>query len=292
MTDAVRRLLDGIIDYAGLFPPAKLPMKESVDNFLRYRAGPEGWIMDRFVCASANLADLADELKPRNLDEPVPVSVIGKAPTTAEDWGDSLVHDAEAMTRFIERVKDAADIEGYEIRVPDQAGIADYVRDLRSFNQVEVYCELPWTDGLKDSLGVIAEEEWLGAKARTGGLEPSAFPSPESLAEFLQQCHQLEIKYKLTAGLHHPFRQGHMHGFLNAAIAASLLQAHDLSKSEVKEILSEEDSAAFVLKDGKLAYKDLGAALEDIDEARGLFVSYGCCSIEEPLDDLRKFGLC
>ena len=292
MTDALARLLDGIIDYAGLFPPAKLPMGESVDHYLRYRSGPESWIMDRFVCASSRLGELAEDLKGRQVDEPIAVSVIGKAPASAEDWGDSLVHDAEAMTRFIERMKDAADVEGYEIRIPDHAGIDDYLRDLRSFSQVEVFCELPLGEGLSDSLGAIAEQEWLGAKARTGGLEPAAYPSPDSLSEFLQQCQQLDVKYKLTAGLHHPFRRGHEHGFLNAAVAVTLLQAHDLSRKEVAAILADEDASAFVFSGEKLAYKDLDATVEDIDDARGLFVSYGCCSIDEPLTDLRDSGLC
>ena len=37
---AVRLLLDSVLDYAGLFPPAKLDMAPTVANFARYRRSP------------------------------------------------------------------------------------------------------------------------------------------------------------------------------------------------------------------------------------------------------------
>lgn len=297
MTDALARLLEGVIDYAGLFPPAKLGMAEAVANYLKYREGSSAWIMDRFVCGSARLGELADELKGHQIETPIPVSVIGQAAADRDAWGDALVHDAQSMTRFFEEVGDKADLEAFEIRLPDHKNLNEYLRDLKSFNQVEVYAELPWAPEMADSLGIIAEQEWMGAKARTGGLEASAFPSTEDVAGFLQQCSQMEVEFKLTAGLHHPFRQyddsvkTKMHGFLNVLGAFALLQAHDLSRGEVAEILECEDPKAFRLSGQNLAYKDLNAGLEDIEDARDLFVGFGSCSIEEPLQDLRKIGL-
>jgi len=298
MTDALARLLEGVIDYAGLFPPAKLDMAGSVANYLKYRESSEAWIMDRFVCSSARLGEFAEELKGHQIETPIPVSVVGQAAAGHDAWGDALVHDAEAMTRFLERAGEKADLEAFEIRLPDHKHLDEYLRDLKSFNQVEVYCELPWGDEMADSLGLIAEQEWLGAKARTGGLEASAFPAAEDVAGFLQQCSQLEVEFKLTAGLHHPFRKydesvkTKMHGFFNVLAAFTLLQAHDLSRGEVAEILECEDPALFRVDGQNLAYKDLGAVLEDIEDARDLFVGFGSCSIEEPLHDLRKVGLC
>ena len=40
---AIRALLTGSIDYAGLFPPAGLDMASAVENYARYRAGPDAW---------------------------------------------------------------------------------------------------------------------------------------------------------------------------------------------------------------------------------------------------------
>ena len=35
MHASLRALLEGVIDYAGLFPPAKLPLPEALANYLR-----------------------------------------------------------------------------------------------------------------------------------------------------------------------------------------------------------------------------------------------------------------
>ena len=294
MTGALHRLLGGVFDYAGLFPPAKLTMTEAVENFLRYRAGDEAWLLDRFVCTTSRLEELRQELSKHVIEEPVPITVIG---STGVDWGDGLEHDAEAMTRFIERVGDQADIEAFEVRVPDHEKIQDYLRDLRSFNQVEVFCELSWGPQVQDSLGLIAEQDWLGAKARTGGLDAAAFPPSEDLAAFIQQCVQLELEFKLTAGLHHPYRshreevETKMHGFLNVLVATALAQANDLTSKETAEILAAEDPAAFQFTETAMKFGDWTADIEDIDDARALFVGIGSCSIEEPLQDLREHNL-
>ena len=46
---ALRSLLAGAIDYAGLFPPAALPMAAAVDNFDEYRVGDASWMLGRLV---------------------------------------------------------------------------------------------------------------------------------------------------------------------------------------------------------------------------------------------------
>ena len=43
MLPSEHALLTGILDYAGLFPPAQLPMPEAVRRYQRHRASGEGW---------------------------------------------------------------------------------------------------------------------------------------------------------------------------------------------------------------------------------------------------------
>src|SRR4051812_41630301 len=65
MTFGLRTLLAGIIDYAGIFPPARLPLEQAIRNYARYRQGPASWMLGRFVCPAAQLTPLApliDEL--------------------------------------------------------------------------------------------------------------------------------------------------------------------------------------------------------------------------------------
>src|SRR5690348_3919368 len=57
---ALRTLLAGAVDYAGLFPPAGLDMDAAVRHHAAYRASPERWLLGRFVVPAARLDELAD----------------------------------------------------------------------------------------------------------------------------------------------------------------------------------------------------------------------------------------
>src|SRR5262245_52201803 len=63
MKASLRALLSGVIDYAGLFPPAKLPMTEAVANYLRYRESEEAWMLGRFVCPAARLKEIPEGVR-------------------------------------------------------------------------------------------------------------------------------------------------------------------------------------------------------------------------------------
>src|SRR5687768_14733348 len=57
---SVRTLLSGIVDYAGLFPPSMVSMREAVANFAAYRSGPYGWMLGRFVLPAARLNEFVE----------------------------------------------------------------------------------------------------------------------------------------------------------------------------------------------------------------------------------------
>ena len=61
---ALRTLLAGSIDYAGLFPPAGLDMATSVRQYADYRRHPDAWALGRFVVPAARLAELEREAAP------------------------------------------------------------------------------------------------------------------------------------------------------------------------------------------------------------------------------------
>ena len=65
MLASVRAMFAGIVDYAGMFPPANLPLEQAIRNYARYRQEPESWMLGRFVCPAEQLAELSpfvDEL--------------------------------------------------------------------------------------------------------------------------------------------------------------------------------------------------------------------------------------
>lgn len=296
MNAVLRAMLEGVIDYAGLFPPAKLPMKDALTEYLELVEGPDSWIVDRFACNIGRLPDLAVELAEHPEEPNVLVSVIGTAQPDHKHWKHGLEHDAAVMTKFISDAESHGDIQAFEIRVPDHKFIDEYVRDLRQFTGVDVFIELPWGPEMRDSLAMIAEMESCFAKVRTGGLEASAYPSSADLADFIQQCSQLDLTFKLTAGLHNPLPSvdpatgGRMHGFVNVLTATAQALAHDLTTKEIEQILEETDPKAFSFKRDSVTVHEHKASLAEVENSRTLFVSFGSCSVAEPLEGLEKTG--
>src|SRR5438876_1068266 len=59
MHHAVRALLNQILDYAGLFPPANLPLEEALRIYLHEKKNsPYSWMLGRFVCPTPRLREL------------------------------------------------------------------------------------------------------------------------------------------------------------------------------------------------------------------------------------------
>jgi hypothetical protein len=91
MTAAGRALMAGLVDYAGLFPPAGLGMLEAVRRYREYLAGPDRWALGRFVVPAARLAEFGAAFEEVCCGEREPVwglSVLGS--------GDAA-RDAEAI---------------------------------------------------------------------------------------------------------------------------------------------------------------------------------------------------
>jgi hypothetical protein len=144
----------------------------------------------------------------------------------------------------------------------------------------EVYVELPLRDDLSFRI-LQLKELGLRAKVRCGG---AATPSVPGLAEFVQACRRLEVPFKATAGLHQPLRHDDEHGFLNLLAAAVF--------GDEEAALEEEDADAFSVTEDTFTWGDRSAGLEEIALARSeLFVSFGSCSAQEPIDGLAALGL-
>src|SRR4051812_31469081 len=47
--DARRALLSNLFDYAGMFPPAQLPVDDAIAEWRGLRASDDAWLLNRFV---------------------------------------------------------------------------------------------------------------------------------------------------------------------------------------------------------------------------------------------------
>jgi hypothetical protein len=143
----------------------------------------------------------------------------------------------------------------------------------------EVYCELPLRNDVSFRILQLGELG-LRAKVRCGG---SVLPSVPALAEFVQACRRLEVPFKATAGLHEPLRHGNEHGFLNLLAAAAF--------GDEEEALADEDPGSFEVSAESFRWRGQTAGGRELSQARELFVSFGSCSAQEPIDGLRALGM-
>lgn len=298
----IRSLLAGAIDYAGLFPPAGLPMREAVANYRAYRQGPDAWALGRFVVPASRLhelaaAALAEPYGGATRDTRWPVSALLSGDGTA---------DLEVIHEFDDR-HTAAATQGWSAAVdtvearattPDAVAAVASNRDAT----VDLFVEVAPDEGMVPMLEAIAAHR-LAAKIRTGGVTPEQFPSPEQVARFIAECARLSLPFKATAGLHHPLRasyrltydaasgQAPMFGFLNVFLAAAAARA-GAGVPDLVQLLDERSPAAFVLGDRTAAWRDLTFTADDMEAVRArAALSFGSCSFEEPLAELRTLGM-
>lgn len=57
MTGSLRALVSGLIDYAGLYPPAGLGLPQALENYQRYLDSPDRWMLNRLVLPLAKLGE-------------------------------------------------------------------------------------------------------------------------------------------------------------------------------------------------------------------------------------------
>lgn len=153
------------------------------------------------------------------------------------------------------------------------------------------YCEAP-----------LARVENAFAKLRTGGVTTEAIPDSAAVADFLVGAATRRIPFKATAGLHHAIRgirpltyaadspRAAMHGFINVFAAAAFVW-HGAGRDAALDILNEEDPAAFAFLPDRMTWRERELSVAAIRSARADFAhSFGSCSFEEPVADLRELG--
>jgi hypothetical protein len=316
MNPCAKSLLDGIIDYAGLFPPAKLPMDEAFARFVEHRSSDDGWMLARFVCPAARLDELEpliENTQPSHL--PIAISVLGRGGDTLDSFLESVEQDATSIEGFSRRQTDRAMVDVYEVRLPEAGGARvavekawkrltnDGSRSLTSVFEGSLLGE--WRPRLPAAAAAVRDthrdtgnHNRVGLKIRCGGLEASAIPEVTAVAAAIATCRATGVPLKATQGLHQPFRHhdtgldADVHGFINLFAASALAHVHDLPVTKLIEIVDETDPEAFVVEPERLAWRDYKATADQVADARrAVLTSFGSCSFSEPRDDLRTLGL-
>ena len=297
---AIRPLLARLIDYAGLFPPAKLDMGATVGNYARYLAGGDAWMLGRLILPVERLDEFEQvalqALRQSAADETGPwqLSVIA-APAGSEELEADLVRiaafnqkheDDEAGLAVIETIE----LGGESVQVIESA-LDQITGDLFPCFEIAI------DDDPRSLIAALADGD-CAAKVRLGGPNPEAVPSTANLARFIHAAATTNVPFKATAGLHHPLRRraealgADEHGFLNVFTAACLAQTDLLSEADIAALLEERSLDAFRIGEDVMQWRKHRLGDDSIEDVREEFaLSFGSCSFDEPRQRLRELGL-
>ena len=317
MTPAAHALLDGLIDYAGLFPPAALDLEGAVDHYARHRTSREAWMLQRFITPAALLARDAglDGHVEQHGGMPWHFSVLGLSRDDGESWLDAARRTLEVAHAFDARHDGATACDRFEIKLPadlasDHGALVSVLTDLEAaYRERGDAAPRAALEVALDDRNVLevaadatvevnrrADRPAFALKFRCGGVTPDLVPSVEQVAGAVSTAIQAGAPFKATAGLHHPLPNhdaavgARMHGFLGVFGGAALARLHGLRADDLAEIVDDDDPASWSIEDG-LRWRSLRATAAEVADARQQSaLSFGSCSFEEPLEDLEAMG--
>lgn len=304
---SLRAFMVRLIDYAGLFPPAKLPLHEAIHNYAHYRQSPDRWMLSRFIIPAAQLSELTPFTELLHTGEPFAFSVLGRGGRDADEFMAGTQADAQALAAFRRKYGEHVNIDSFEVRLPGSPdNLLAAVPDLLGIDGATIFYETPFDPTWNRNFRAVVEAitayntrsgAQAGFKLRCGGVEAAAFPTSEQIAAALIACRDAGVALKATAGLHHPLRrydssvQTKMHGFLNVFGAGILAHVHHLDAADLQPILEDENAAHFSFTDETFSWQHLKATVSEVTTIRRqALLSYGSCSFDEPREDLQSLG--
>lgn len=251
LAPSLRALLEGLIDYAGLFPPAKLPLETTVKNYGDYSDSDYRWMLHRLVVPASDISKIPPELH-------------SKLAVLAES-DDERVGSLET-NKVVRAVRPV-----YCEVAPDNLAELDSIKEAGCYAKIRMGGLKPEAipaPHLVAAFIIACAERQLSFKA-TAGLH-----------------HPVRAEQALTYEADSP--RAMMHGFVNVAMASAFAWR---GEHDIQPVLEETDPFAFTFsdrahwRDRSLTIEEVHRSRKEFMH------SIGSCSFEEPLQDLQKLGL-
>lgn len=290
MLASVQKLLTSIVDYAGLFPPAKLSLDSAIDTYNQAQSSSENWMLGHFVLPVSRLSEFEQVLSAK--DQEYSLSLI-----LSKEWR------AELTQLKLEKPVSETSIKIAALEFPPLS--SSEIKEALTLipASIDTFFEIPFSADLENYLPIFQNSQ-AAAKIRAGGITPDLFPSVEKLNEFVCLFASHRIPFKATAGLHHPLAGQYaltyepnsaiasMQGFLNLAILAAFAFIHKITQTEGLTILQTSSAHEFQFTDREIRWRDQSLNLIEIEKTRQQFFrSFGSCSFHEPVHDLKVLKL-
>lgn len=285
---AVRSLFAELVDDAAVFPPGLAPMEQAVPAHVGHARSWYGDLVGPFLVPTKDVDGFTAALGATGRS-PLRVSVVAGA-----DEDDPASSALAAAARLM--AVDGVDVVALEVPLPrgvEQGAAADGLVPVLERGLpagIRAWVEVHRAPGWRRALGRLGTSgDDVGAKFRTGGTAPEAFPTVDELAGFLRGAVDVDVAFKLTAGLHTAVRGPDTrtgavhHGILNVlgGVRAALNGAE---ADEVAGVLAEESAARLASAVRRMSEADAAVL-------RAFFTSFGCCGVLDPVRDLAGLGM-
>ncbi len=248
---ALKALVSDLIDYAGLYPPAKLPIEDAIANFVEYESGNHSWMLRWFVVGAGEL-------------DKVPDSLNGKL-SVLTDSEEKRAASLETSTIFAAARPVYCEIPFTDLQKLDEIKSSGCFAKMRTGG---IKPEAIPSPSMVSSFILACAERRLPFKA-TAGLH-----------------HPIRKEYALTYDADAP--RGTMHGFINVLMASAFAWSGD---KEIEKIIEETDPTAFRFDDKACWRDKSLSADQVRDARQNFMHAIGSCSFEEPVQDLQALGL-
>jgi len=241
MKESLRTFMNGLIDYAGLFPPANLPLNEAINEYFEQLKSENSDMLSRFIIPISKLNDLDEFIMLFSDIGALRLSVLGGGGKTDDEYLSKINQNIADINDYRKKHGDKIQIDVIECKMPSNSPSKKTMeKATASLNENELkhyheFAELPvvgmnystdiddssWDSEILPTVKLISQMEDAGVKLRCGGIVKEAFPTVEQVAAMIQTCVIADVPMKFTAGLHHPIRHfadeydGFMHGFVN-----------------------------------------------------------------------------
>ncbi|GAB1511879.1 hypothetical protein JCM33774_39210 [Actinophytocola sp. KF-1] len=273
-------LLARLIDDAALFPPGNATVPDAVRLHLEGRSSDHADLVGLFLCPASRLPELITELIKVKPGKPVELSLVIDTGLGGVPKALSIVESrAELLALRMVEMPAPSDVDEVWLERVSEFVPEDVIRVIEPRRG-----GAGWLDGIQR---VIEHGSW--PKLRCGGLSAENFPSVDEVFEFLKVINTGGASFKATAGLHNAVRHTAEdtgfthHGFLNLLMATGRL----LAGADAEDV-----RAALASTDGKaLAEEAQNMTEHEALSVRGVFASYGSCSLTDPVADLEELGL-
>lgn len=274
-------LLARLVDDAALFPPGNAAMTDAVRLHLEGRVNDRSDLVGLFLCPASRLPELITDLIKVKPSRPVELSLVIDTGLGGVPKALSIVESrVELLALRMVEMPAPSDVDEVWLERVSEFVPEDVIRVIEPRRG-----GAGWLDGIQR---VIEHGSW--PKIRCGGLSRENFPSVTEVADFLAVINAGNASFKATAGLHNAVRHTDgttgftHHGFLNLLIATARLIAAGEVGPEVHEALESTDGKALAAEAQRLSENEQLAV-------RGVFASYGSCSLTDPVTDLEELGL-